>query len=129
PRSSLMRFKVDENLHEDVAAALNGRGHDALTVHGQGLRGSADTRLGDACRQEGRALVTLDLDFANIQEYPPEDFPGLIVLRMGAQSLPHVLRVFTPVLDLLDREPVAGHLWIVEEDRVRIRGGSEQSGA
>ena len=33
-----MRFKVDENLHEDVAEALRLRGHDALSVHDQKRR-------------------------------------------------------------------------------------------
>lgn len=27
-----MRFKIDENLHPEVAAAFRARGHDALTV-------------------------------------------------------------------------------------------------
>ncbi len=34
-----MRFKVDKNLHEDIAALLRERGHDALSVFAQGIRG------------------------------------------------------------------------------------------
>jgi predicted nuclease of predicted toxin-antitoxin system len=118
-----MRFKVDENLNDDVADALRARGHDAATVHDQRMRGGVDARLGEACRAEGRAIVTLDLDFANIQDFPPQDFPGLIVLRVADQSRPHILGVIQRVLDLLDREPLSGRLWIVEEHRVRIRQG------
>ena len=65
--------------------------------------------------------MSCDLDFANIRDYPPADYPGLIVLRLANQSRPHVLRVFHSVLDLLDREVLAGCLWVVEEHRVRIR--------
>jgi predicted nuclease of predicted toxin-antitoxin system len=121
-----MRFKVDENLHDDVAQTLRGRGHDAETVYDEGLRAEDDATIAGRCRQEGRAIVTLDLDFANITIYPPEDYPGLIVLRVGNQSRLHVLNTFSQVLDLIDREPLHGHLWIVEEHRVRIRGASEQ---
>ncbi len=116
-----MRFKVDENLHSDVAEALRSRGHDAVTVRDQQMRGNTDARLSEVCRAEGRAIVSLDLDFANIRDYPPQDYPGLIVLRLADQSRPSVLRTFSSVLDLLDREALAGCLWIVEEHRVRIR--------
>jgi predicted nuclease of predicted toxin-antitoxin system len=118
---------VDENLHGDVAEALRSRGHDALTVHDQKMRGSPDSRLGAVCRAEGRAIVSLDLDFANVHDYPPRDYPGMIVLRLQDQSRPYVLRVFNSVLDLLEREPLAGCLWIVEEHRVRIRGADAES--
>ena len=37
-----MRFKVDENLHVEIAALLRERGHDALTVSSQGHRGRSD---------------------------------------------------------------------------------------
>jgi predicted nuclease of predicted toxin-antitoxin system len=116
-----MRFKVDENLHEDIVEALRLRGHDALSVHDQKMRGASDVQLGEACRAEGRAIVSFDLDFANIRTYPPGDYPGLIVLRLADQSRPYVLRIFNSVLDLLDREVLAGCLWVVEEHRVRIR--------
>ena len=111
----MMRFKVDENLHSDIAQALRSRGHDALTVHDQNMRGDPDARLGEVCRAENRAIVSLDLDFANVRDYPPGDYPGLIVLRLADQSRPYVLRIFASVLDLLDREELAGCLWIVEE--------------
>jgi predicted nuclease of predicted toxin-antitoxin system len=122
-----MQFKVDENLHDDVAEALRAGGHGAVTVHDQRLRGSADDQLGEVCRAEGRALLTLDLDFANIRDYPPQDYPGLIVMRLADQSRPHVLSVLPGVLDLLNREPLTGSLWIVEEHRVRIRRAEKET--
>ena len=122
-----MRFKVDENLHDDIAEALRARGHDAMTVHDQSMRGDSDARLSEVCRAEGRAIVSFDLDFANVRDYPPGDYPGLIVLRLADQGRPHALRVFASVLDLLDREELAGCLWVVEEHRVRIRRADGES--
>ena len=57
-----MRFKIDENLHDDVAEALRMSGHDAQTVTNEGLRGNPDIHIAEAARREGRAMVTLDLD-------------------------------------------------------------------
>ena len=118
-----MRFKIDENLHDDVAALLANEGHEVHTVHVEGLRGCDDTTLAELCRNEDRILVTLDLDFADIRAYPPTTQPGIIVLRVGNQSRRHVLNVMTDLLDVLKREPVAGRLWIVSDADVRIRGG------
>ena len=117
-----MRFKVDENLPIEVAEALRQAGHDAATVLEQRYDGSADTQLATLCQRESRVLVTLDMDFADIRNYPPAEFPGLIVLRLRQQDKPYVLDVLTRLVQVIRREPLEGHLWIVGESRVRIRG-------
>ena len=69
----MIPFKIDESLHSEMAPFLRSQGHDAVTVWDEGLRGSSDTNLAKAYRAEGRTLVTLDLDFADIRAYPPEE--------------------------------------------------------
>ena len=116
-----MRFKVDEDLPADVATLLGSGGHQAETVHQEGMTGWADPEIGRHCQTEQRALVTLDVGFANVRAYPPEQYHGLLVLRLRRQDKPHVLSVMRSVLPLLRTEPLQGRLWIVEEWRVRIR--------
>lgn len=65
--------------------------------------------------------MTLDTDFADLRHYPPEKHPGLLVLRLGKQDKPHVLSVFRRALQVLSEEPIIGHLWMVDETRIRIR--------
>jgi len=117
-----MKFKTDENLPMEMADLLRAADHDATTVVDQELRGEDDIRIIEACLQEGRALVTLDLDLADVRTYPPQRFPGLMVLRVRRQDKRHLLAVFRRVIPLIAREPVRHHLWIIEEARVRIRG-------
>lgn len=116
-----MKFKVDENLPVELAEELRTAGHDAVTVFGQRLIGTADLSLAEVCRRESRIMVTLDLDFADIRTYPPEEYPGLIVLRFVRQDKPHVLETFRKVLEVVGREPLEGRLWVVDEKRIRIR--------
>lgn len=116
-----MRFKVDENLPLEAAEALRQAGHDAATVLEQMYGGSPDAQLADLCQREGRILVTLDMDFADIRAYPPAEFPGLIVLRLRQQDKPHALEVLTRLIKLLGQEQLDRQLWIVDEKRVRIR--------
>ena len=117
-----MKFKVDENLPVEVADLLRQAGYDAATVPGQHLEGSPDSDIASVCQQEGRALITLDTDFADIRAYPPKQFPGLIVLRLRWQDKPHVLKVLGHLIPVLSSEPLEHFLWIVEETRIRVRG-------
>ena len=116
-----MEFKIDENLPVELIGELRAAGFEAATVPEQQLVGGSDLALSEICRSESRILVTLDLDFADIRTYPPENYPGLIVLRLGRQDKPHVLAVFRKLLKAIGRESLEGRLWIVEDNRIRIR--------
>lgn len=118
-----MRFKVDENLPIELAQLLRDAGHEADTVMDEGLSGAIDESIAHRCRDEDRIVVTLDVDFANIRAYPPEDYAGLVVLRLASQRKPHVMAVFSQMMPLLTAESPRGHLWIVSEGGVRIHPG------
>lgn len=123
----MIRFKIDENLHPDVALFLCDRGHDAVTVRDQDLKGTPDKNLAAVCRAEGRALMTLDLDFADIRTFPPEEYPGLIVFRIAHQDKASVLETLARMVPLLECEQLDKHLWIVDELSVRMRGPNEET--
>ncbi|MCB9770228.1 MAG: DUF5615 family PIN-like protein [Candidatus Omnitrophica bacterium] len=120
-----MRFKIDENLPIELAETLRKAGFDAMTVTEQGMVGSSDDNLFDICCREGRTLVTFDLDFSDIRTYPPDDSPGAIVFRLNHQEKSYVLEWAAKMIPRLSLEPIAGHLWIVSEQGIRIRGGSD----
>jgi predicted nuclease of predicted toxin-antitoxin system len=117
-----MRFKVDENLPVEVAELLRARGHDALTVLDEKLGGRDDRTIGDIVREEKRALITLDLDFADIRTFPPGQHAGLIVLRPVVQDKRSLLALIERVIPLLNTEPLVGYLWVVDQTALRIRG-------
>jgi len=116
-----MRFKVDENLPVQCVGQLREAGHDALSVHDQGLTGAPDPRIAEVCADERRVLVSLDLDFADIRTYPPSESTGIVVFRLPTQDAATLRRVVGRLLALLPEESPVGRLWVVEEDRVRIR--------
>ena len=116
-----MRFKTDENLPIEAAVALRAAGHDALTVIDEGLAGYSDHDVCEVCRKEGRILITLDWDFADIRAYPPGDLPGIIVLRLADQSKREVTRYLARLAKVLVSTSCAGQLWIVEAQRIRVR--------
>ena len=65
-----MQFKLDENLPPSAADLLRGLGHDVMTVYDQGLQSCTDPEVLAACQDEGKVLLSLDLDFSNILVLP-----------------------------------------------------------
>jgi predicted nuclease of predicted toxin-antitoxin system len=86
-----MKIKLDENIPEDAATIFTSAGFQVSTVLDQGLGGKADPEVAAACKAESKVLITLDTDFANLGLYPPEDYSGIIVLRLANQAKAHVL--------------------------------------
>ena len=62
------------------------------------------------------------MDFAHIKNYPPQNYHGIIVLRLARQDRDTVLALIPRVLTLLQTETIAQRLWIADEQRTRIRG-------
>jgi Domain of unknown function (DUF5615) len=120
-----MRFKIDEHLPVEIKELLAQHHHDAVTVSDEGMTGAIDPDVAQVCQKEARALITLDHDFSDIRTYPPEDYDGIIVFRPAIQSIATLVRLTTRLLTLFEREPLVGHLWIVEDHQVRMREGSQ----
>jgi predicted nuclease of predicted toxin-antitoxin system len=97
-----VKFKLDKNLGRRGLELIAAAGHDATTVHEQGLTGATDEGLYSVCAQEGRALVTLDHDFGHVIRFPPDLGPGVAILEPGvpitAQSLLDRLREMLALL-------------------------------
>jgi hypothetical protein len=79
------------------------------------LAAASDREIAARAKGTAAALLTRDLDFANIRQYPPEDYAGLIVLRMPDDATARFVRedAFLTALK--------GRVAIVEVDRVRFR--------
>lgn len=116
-----MKFKIDENLPQTAAALLIGEGCEADTVFQEQLTGISDVDLAALCLNEDRVLITLDQGFGDIRAYPPNDYPGLIVLRLTKQDKDNVVSILRRAIDLLKDESLYRKLWIVESHRVRVR--------
>jgi len=99
----------------------------ASTARRSGARlcpGASDANVAERLRSEARVLVTLDLDFANIQAYPPDRLRRYHCAASedtGQSDCSGFLHKIIPILE--DRRPDA-ELWIVQRDRIRFRRGN-----
>jgi predicted nuclease of predicted toxin-antitoxin system len=118
-----MLAKLDENLPVECADRLRAAGWECDTVLEESLGGAEDPEVGTRCRTERRVLFTLDLDFADIRAYPPDEYVGIVVLRPARPSRRNVLALLESAIARLVSEWADHRLWIVEPGRIRIRGG------
>ena len=116
-----MRFKLDENLPRRARGVLEAWSWDVHDVHEEGLTSALDSTIREACEREDRILVTLDTDFSDVRRRDLHVPAGTVLLRPRDQSIPAVLRCLEGAVRALQVERIRGALWMVEEDRLRIR--------
>ena len=80
-----MKDKLDENIPADLASRLRQDGHDVASVAEEGLGREDDPPVLKAATNEGRILMTFDLDFADVRQYPPGSHGGIVVFRLHDQ--------------------------------------------
>ena len=118
-----MHFLMDASLPRSATALLQRLGHDAVDVRDLGMGSATDDVIAAYARLNRRVLVTRDFDFADIRNYPPFEYAGIVVLRLPEHStaaqVVKLLEAFVGSEDWLGR--LSGRLAIVELWRVRFR--------
>jgi predicted nuclease of predicted toxin-antitoxin system len=118
-----MKFLLDANLPRSAAALLQRHDHEAGDVRDLLPLGSDDEGVADHARAHNMAIVTRDFDFADIRNYPPEMYSGIVVLELPddatAAQVNQTLEMFVRNPDFLTR--LSGRLAVVSLWRVRFR--------
>jgi Domain of unknown function (DUF5615) len=80
-----MKVKLDENIPDRLVTVLTNGGHDVETVVSEGLKGTPDSEVWSAARNEDRFLITQDLDFSDVRQFQPGTHAGAnaLVRRIG----------------------------------------------
>ena len=61
-----MKLKLDENLSRHLKPVLTHLGHDVLTAADEDLLSRPDTEVAASASREGRILLSLDIEFADL---------------------------------------------------------------
>lgn len=124
-----MKLKLDANLGTRGRRLLVGAGHDVSTAEVQDLALASDETLIAVCAAEGRALVTLDTDFANAMRYPPARYGGIVVVRATPRATASDIEAaLGSLLRAVGDSHLAGRLLIVDATgRVREYSSARES--
>jgi len=77
-----MRFLIDANMPRSIIALVASLGHEVEFARDVGLAAAPDHEIAARAQVTGAALLTRDLDFADVRRYSPSLYPGIIVLRL-----------------------------------------------
>jgi len=118
-----MNFLIDASLPRSAAIVLRQLGHEAADVRDAGMGDAPDEAIAAYARHNHLVLVTRDFDFADVRNYPPSLYDGIVVIKVRedatAAHIAKILEAFARRDDWLAR--LRGRLSIVEERRVRFR--------
>ena len=118
-----MRFLIDADLPRSTKPLLEKFGHEALDARDVGLRYAKDPAIARYALDHHACLITGDFGFADVRNYPPEAFHGIVTLELphhaSAAFILGLIENFVQQTAILDRLP--GRLAIVEAGRIRLR--------
>lgn len=114
-----MKLLANENFPLLAVQALRDAGHDVLWVRTD-MPGETDVVILQHARNDDRLVLTFDKDFGELAfHYGLPATCGILLFRLHTQSPEHIRdRVLTT---LAGRTDWTGHLFVIEEHRIRVR--------
>ncbi|GAB4548149.1 MAG: hypothetical protein Kow0063_43030 [Anaerolineae bacterium] len=100
---------------------LQGLGHDAVHLHVQGLERLEDSAILGKAREEGRILLTHDLDFGELIAASGARLPSIVVFRLRNMSLEKVNRYLKSIVSQHRELLEQGAIISVTEGQIRAR--------
>ncbi len=117
-----LRFLVDEDCPLSLETLLKDKGHDAIHVKTSGLSGTKDPEIFIFAQKEQRIIVSRDLGWSNIKNYPPNTHRGLIILRFPFEAIAIEIRqALEKFIDQVNLPEIIGATVIVDQNKFRIR--------
>jgi predicted nuclease of predicted toxin-antitoxin system len=116
-----VKFLVDMPLSPALAIWLRGRGYDAVHATEIGLDRAPDTELLALAKDEGRTIVTADLDYPRLLALATLTDPSLILFREGDWSDAEIMARMSEILEGLEVADISQSIIVVDRKRVRRR--------
>lgn len=119
-----LRFLADHCVSKSIVQTLREANHEVLRLRDVLPVESSDAVVIRKAQEIDAILLSLNGDFADIVNYPPKNYKGIVALQMRNHSeiLPKLIGRLTAYLKAQPAmEHYRGRLLVVEVDRIRIR--------
>lgn len=117
-----LKLLIDENVRSEVFVFLKDAGHNVKKMPA----GISDAEVAECAAKENRIIITHDLDFSDIFIYPPQDYSGIIVLRILPPLANTTIRALANLFSALKPGEFEKRLIILEPGGFRIREAGEE---
>lgn len=116
-----MKFLADMGVSLSAVQALRAAEHDALHLSEQGLQRLSDSEILEKAQQEGRVILTFDLDFGDLLAASQQALPSTIIFRLQNATPGLVIQKLLIVLAECRESLAEGAIVLVEDSRYRLR--------
>jgi predicted nuclease of predicted toxin-antitoxin system len=116
-----MKFLADMGVAGKVVDWLVQAGHDAVHLRDEGLQRVSDPDIFAKAHQEGRIVLTFDLDFGEIVALSGSTHTSVILFRVRNASAAHIIQRLSVVLPSCADVLAEGAVVLVEDGRYRVR--------
>jgi predicted nuclease of predicted toxin-antitoxin system len=116
-----MKLLADVHIAPRTVDFLRTLGHDVVRIPEVLPPGAPDEEIVRHAFNQGRVIVTQDLDFSALVALSGADRPSVLSLRLSSSRVEHVNEVLQRVLPDVEAALRAGAIVSVEDERMRIR--------
>ena len=116
-----MRIFIDECVWLVTRDFVRQFNIDIATVKERGLAGADDRLVLAQAISENRVFLTRDMHFSNILLYPPQNYLGIIVLRIAPHTITSVHHTLSWALTAFTQDSIQKTLVIVDHNKYRTR--------
>jgi predicted nuclease of predicted toxin-antitoxin system len=104
-----------------LARWLVAQGHDAAHAAEFGLSRAPDEEIVWRAKQDGRTVITADLDYPLLLATAQASEPSLILFRGGNWSEADIIARMRAILEGINETDIQQSILVVDRDRVRRR--------
>lgn len=116
-----MKFLADMGLARSTVAFVRAQSYDAVHLRDKGLQRLSDDEIVKKAVDEGRIILTHDLDFGRIVAVSGDTVPSVITFRLQDMRPTQVNGYLAEVLARFTAELEAGALVSINEQAIRVR--------
>lgn len=115
-----MKALLDMPVSPSLSGVLERFGHTGVHASEIGRDRASDASLLELARQEGRIVITADLDFPRLLALSSAEGPGVILFRGGNYSDQEMRDLLQRVLEIVEPESLERSICVVDQHRLRV---------
>ena len=119
-----LAFLSDQCVPAEISNILVRNGHRVTLLRDVLPISSSDSDVIAKAQSSEAILVSLNGDFADIVDYPPSKFAGIVAIQLKnhPETIPSLMgRLINFLIENPEQDFYRGKLFLVEPDRIRIR--------
>ncbi|MFN6565616.1 DUF5615 family PIN-like protein [Dendronalium sp. ChiSLP03b] len=116
-----MKFLADMGISLRTVFWLRSGGYDVVHLRDEGLQKLPDDEILIKARTEGRILLSIDLDFAQLLAVSRDSLPSVILFRLGNENYDAINERLMQVLRECQEDLEVGAIISVNNETFRVR--------